>query len=253
MKFERFPIEKQEAAPEEIRMLFRGVWADELFGGQELPVGGSLYSEQLTGRLQLDFESFEDELGNYTEEGMKDFFESNGNNDKYREYIESFNSDFDPYLHFVCYQIQNKIISLLEIDQIKRTNALERTKMYVDNVPKLSEMKGKTMCGERAALAQYLLQKIGVESAYVSGVSSFDEAGEMEEGHSFIVLKDKDGQTFIFDVARPHEGNNVPSIFKTDEHFDYELLAGKEDLLVGGTEVLVGQRAYFGVGDPNVL
>ncbi len=244
-------IEDSGSGPEEIKTLFRGVWADELYSGQELPVGGSIFSEELTSKLKLDFDNFEDDLGGYTEENMIDVFKTGENQKQYEEYLNVYESDVDSYLHFICFQIQNKVARLLEIDPVKRINAMQRNQMFSDGIPNLSDLKGKSMCAERAALAQFLLQRIGIESAYVSGVSSSVESGDDMEDHSFVVLKNRDGQTLIFDVARPNDLDNMPAVYKTGETFDYELLAGKEHLLVEAEEVLHGNKVYFGVGDAN--
>jgi hypothetical protein len=251
-KFKKEDFNNSDFGPEGIKTLFRGVWADELSNGQELPINRSIIEEELTAKLLLDFENFDEELEGYTEENMKEVFESGENRKLYEEYLESFNAEIDSYLHFVCFQIQRKISKLLEIDPVSKTKPAERDAVYNEGAPTLSQMKGKTMCTERAALAQYLLQRVGIESAYVSGASSVAESGERIESHSFVVLKNRDGQTLIFDIARPHEGEDLPSIYETDEHFDYELLAGKDDLLIGGTEVLNRSRLYFGVGEAQI-
>ncbi|HMP67682.1 MAG TPA: hypothetical protein PKA60_02960 [Candidatus Paceibacterota bacterium] len=253
---ERFnnPDREYDFYPEDPKPLFRGVWAEKLYSGQELPVGGSVFSETLDTRLLLDFENFDDELGGFTEENINDFFENNRG--KYEEYLASFDTDFDPYLHFACFQVQQKVAKLLQINEIKKTNIIERMRMYNERTPKLSEMIGKTMCTERAILAQYILQKIGIESVYVGGVSTFSADGEGMEDHSFLIIKGKatPEQSFVFDVARPHDDSGVPSIYKTAENFDYDLLKDKEsNFLVEANEILTDQKVYFGVGDPNLF
>lgn len=255
---EQFRYQREsEPTPEELQPLFRGVWANGLHDGQELPLGASIFSDRLDGsvKLYLDFETFDSELGGFTEENIRQFFEDN--KELYLEYLHDHNidEDVDPYMHFACFQVQKKVEQLLDVDPVKKTNAFERNQMYAGNMPKLSEMKGKTMCGERAALAQYILRKIGVESAYVSGVTASGERGDNMEDHSYIVIVDAQNpdNTFVFDVARPHEGSGVPAIYKTDERFDYDSVYGKEEYLIGGTEVLIQNRVYFGVGDANLM
>lgn len=78
------------------------------------------------------------------------------------------------------------------------------------------------------------------------------DTDEFPESHSFIVLKHptKPESTLIFDIARPRSQHNVPRVLETDVPFTYELLQDKEELLVGATEVLQGERLWFGVGDP---
>jgi hypothetical protein len=121
--------------------------------------------------------------------------------------------------------------------------------------PKLSNLKGKTACAERAALGQYLLQRSGIESFYVSGVTMQDvkDDDESPEDHSFIVFNhpSKSNSTLIFDIARPRSQNDLPRVLETDVPFDYDLLKDEEELFIGATEVLQGGRLWFGVGDPT--
>ena len=109
------------------------------------------------------------------------------------------------------------------------------------------------MCAERAALGQYMLQRLGIESTYVGGVSMVDakDGDEYPEAHSFIVMKIPDGSgTYIFDIARPKSQHNLPRMLKTAVPFTYDLLAGKEELLVKAKEALQNSELWFGVGDP---
>lgn len=244
--------EKQESV-EGMRGIHRGIWAEHLDNNQELPVGGSLFSKELTIKLELDLAAFDEQLGGFTEENIRKVYEQN--KEGVKQWLEKVGSDIDPYTYFLCYQVQQKIHKLLEIDPNAPVNSFERQKMYRgQKPPKLSELKGRTECAERAALGQYLLQRAGAESAYVSGITMRDikDTDEFPEDHSFIVLKypTKPESTLIFDIARPRSQHNVPRILATDVPFDYDLLKDKEDLLVGASEVLQGGRLWFGVGKP---
>ncbi|HMO78853.1 MAG TPA: hypothetical protein PJ997_01715 [Candidatus Paceibacterota bacterium] len=270
---------------EEYKALPFGVWTDYVYNGQELPIGseseGFIPSSELNLRLKLDFENFDDELGGFTEENIKDFFENN--KAAYFEYLKTCNAQIDPYLHFACFQVQKKVEKLLQIDYLKPTNEAERNRMYSkDKIPKLSEMVGKTMCGERAVLAKYILQKMGIDCSYVGAFVIFDDYGNETEHHSFVVIRYKktspnfeikDGSefeaqavlqetenseeieqefsTYIFDITRPHE-NGAPSIYETEQGFDYELLSSAEnkDVIVKAKEVLGGNIEKFGIVDP---
>lgn len=192
-------------------------------------------------------------LGGFTEENIRKVYEQS--KESVKDWLEKIGSDMDPYTYFLCYQVQQKMHKLLEVDPNAPTNSFERQKMYWgQKPPKLSELKGKTECAERAALGQYLFQKAGAESAYVSGITMQDvkDTDEFPEDHSFIVLKHptKPESTLIFDIARPRSLHNVPRVLETDVPFAYELLKDKNELLVGATEVLQGGRFWFGVGEP---
>lgn len=235
-----------------IRSLYRGIWAENLDNNQELPVGGSFLNDKLNINLELDFFNFESQLINFTERNVKERYEQG--KDSLIDWLNRVGSHVDPYTYFVCYQVQRKMEALLEVDPDIPTSTLERRKLYKDrNTPKLSELKGKSECAERAALGKYLLQRIGLASTYASGITmqNAEDTNEYPEDHSFIVLKDpttKDN-SLIFDIARPKSQHNLPRILKTDVPFVYELLRNKKDLLVGATEVLQGGRFWFGVGD----
>ncbi|MCX6807536.1 MAG: hypothetical protein NTZ80_01880 [Patescibacteria group bacterium] len=244
---------KGQESAEAMREIYRGIWADRLEDGQELPIGGSLFNKELTIKLELDFMAFDEQLESFTEGNIKKVYEQS--EESVKKWLKQIGSDIDPYTYFLCYQVQQKTHELLEIDPNTPPNLFERQKMYRgQKPPKLSELKGKTYCAERAALGQYLLQKAGAESAYVSGIAMKDvkDTGEFPEDHSFIVLKHptEPESTLIFDIAKPHSQNNVPRVLKTDVPFTYELLKNKKELLVGATEVLPGGRFWFGVGEP---
>ncbi|TAK95460.1 hypothetical protein EPO05_04130 [Patescibacteria group bacterium] len=241
-------------AADVIRLLHRGVWAGKLVNGQELPVGGSLFSDDLTIRLKLDFDSFEDQLGSFTAERIWDAYERNKK--ALIEWLHKAGSNIDPYVYYACYQAQMKMQQLLEFDPVVPTNSSERKKVYDgEGIPKLSDFKGKSECAEQAALGKYLLQRIGVESAYVSGIGMQDanDSDEYPEEHSFLVMKNPKhkGGTLIFDIARPHSQKSVSRILDTDVPMTYKLLQNHEELLVGATDVLgKGGRLWFGVGEP---
>lgn len=247
------PSQEKQESVETMRSIHRGIWAERLDNDQELPIGGSLFSKELTTKLELDFATFNEHISGVTEENFKKLYEQN--KDSVIAWLEKVGSDIEPYTYFICSLVQNKIHQLLEVDLNVPTNSFERQKMYWgQKPPKLSELIGKSECGERAALGQYLLQKAGAESVYVSGITMQDvkDTDEFPEDHSFIVLKHptKPESTLIFDIARPRSQHNVPRVLETDVPFTYELLQDKKELLVGATEVLQGGRLWFGVGEP---
>lgn len=253
MENEKFESPYQSPESQNIKLLHRGIWAEKLSDGQELPLGGSMFSNELSIKLELDFKNFEDQLNKFTKENIESEYAKS--KDSVIEWLNKIGSNVDPYIYFVCWQTQQKVFNLLEADPKKPSDSWARKQAYSEGkVPKLSELKGKSECGERAALGQYLLQKAGVDTAYMSGITMADanDRKEYPEDHSFIVLKNPKNseETLIFDIARPRHQYNLPRVLKTDAPFTHELLKDKEELLVRATEVLQGGKLWFGVGDP---
>lgn len=256
-------IEKEAGRKEmsEMRGLYRGIWADALMNGEELPVGGSMFDTELTTKLKLDFNFFDDQLERFTKENIDELYEQNKVG--LIGWLESLGADIDPYLYYVCAQTQWKMQQLLKIDteepseesseRVKRS--MERQRVYAaETAPALSELRGKTECAERAALGQYLLQRIHIPSSYVSGITMHDgtDISEYPEDHSFLVLRDQNmpEKTFVFDIARPRSQHNVPRVLETDVPMTYDVLKDHSDLLIGATEALQKGRMWFGVGEP---
>lgn len=248
------PAQEQEESANAMRPLIRGVWAEQLENDEMLPLGGSLFSGKLTTRLELDFSAFDEELTGFTEESIKELYHAKAEKNVV-DWLKEIGSDIDPYTYYLCYQIQQKMHQLLDVDPNAPRHPYERKEVYRERGrPKLSELKGKTACAERAALANYLFQKANTRAAYVSGITMNNAKSDEEypSDHSFLVLDHptKPGGTLIFDIARPRSQQNMPRVLETDVPFTYELLEGKSELLVGATEVLHGGRLWFGVGEP---
>jgi hypothetical protein len=239
---------KAEKLKEENQVkIYRGIWANKLNNGEELGVGGSIFSEELTTKLKLDFESFDPDLQNATEEKMRAQFEEKG--EALKAWLDSINSDVDPYIFGIAMGIQAKIDALLEVKTGEEENPAleERQNAYFVGTPTLSGLKGKSACAERAALAQYVLQKMGVSSSYMSGVSTSNPEDGRLEDHSFVVI-DHEGTNLIFDIARPRSGNRLPRLLKPVTPFSSQTFEGTDNLLIEAEEVLQKGKLYFGVG-----
>lgn len=212
-----------------------------------------MFSEKLSTKLILDIKSFDNELSNMNKEYISNAYEKN--KDKVIEWLEKINSKADPFIFYVCTQVMLKAQQLLKVDFNNQNETGERQKIYAKaSIPKLSDFIGNAQCAEIAVLGQYMLQKIDLESSYMSGIVMDDisDQDEYPENHSFIVIKNpaKPDSTYVFDIARPRSQHNIPRILETDVPLTYELLQGKSDLLIGATEVLQGGRLWLGVGDP---
>jgi hypothetical protein len=244
------PIESRST---ELRPLHRGIWADRLTDGQKLPVGGHVFGQEMTTMLELDFKSFESELGNFNRKKIDALFAKY--QEEVRQQLKDAKANIDPYLFFILCHVQTTMDQLLASEQKENFDQAGREKLYQDqSIPKLSQFKGKAACAERAALGQYLLQKLGIESSYVSGLTMRDPKDEEElpEDHSYLVLPDlKDPDTtYIFDIARPNPQHNLPRLLKTSQPFIYNLIAGKKGYLVKTADNLDDLTLWFGVGEP---
>lgn len=234
-----------------MKKIYRGIWADRLESGQELPIGGSIFSDELTTKIILNFDEFNKELDNYhSPQKISEAYEQ-----KYgqslTDWLSRVSSKIDPYLFFVANTVQRKVQILMGVNPESPPNGLERLAKFQDDKTKLTDLIGVAMCGEQASLGQYLLQNVLQDeyaTSYMSGVETRSPSAELGN-HSFIVVRDPNSKTYIFDIARPRSGNNMPRILETDVPFTYELFSKTNNLLVGATEVLQGGRLYFGVGN----
>src|SRR3989344_1920903 len=216
-----------------MRKLYRGIWADKLELGQELPIGGSIFGDELTIKLILDFDSFNGQLENYhSPDKLSKAYEQN------KESVESWltqnGSKADPYLFFVANSVQRKVQMLMQVNPHRLVDSFERFNRFKKDRARLTDLRGLALCAEQSAFGQYLLQNVlekGYSSSYMGGVVSQDQD-----------LKNSTPKTLIFDIARPHSKNNFPRILETDVPFSYELFDGKQDFTIGATEVLEGGR-----------
>ncbi|OGL98160.1 hypothetical protein A2318_01440 [Candidatus Uhrbacteria bacterium RIFOXYB2_FULL_45_11] len=238
------------------KKLFRGVWTDTLNDNEALPVGGSLINDEVTTRLELDFKTLDIGLEQLNPEEIRAKFELR--KEDLLKWLDDAKSDVDPFTFFVCVQIQQYVNRLLEIDAAHPTNPAEREAIYRQKTtPKLSELKGQSACAERAALAQYLFQKAGVKSAYMSGITTRDASRKMESpiDHSFLILENPThpDRSYVYDVARPRETQSgLPRVLETATTFSPKQFEGKTDLLIESKEVLHGGKLWYGIGKPTM-
>ena len=234
-----------------MKKIYMGIWADILKNGEELPVGHSIFRDEHTIKLTLDFDSFNGQLGNYlSSQKVSELYEQK--QQKVTDWLTKVNSKIDPYLFLVAKVVQRKVQDLMNVKPKEPPNKLERQLKFKDDNAKLSDLRGVAMCAEQASLGQYLLQNVLEDdyfSSYMGGVEAQYLPPELTD-HSFIVVRDPDSKTYIFDIARPLYESNLPRILETDVPFNYKLFGETKNLLVGATDVLQGGRLYFGVGHP---
>ncbi|NLZ24482.1 hypothetical protein GX888_01915 [Candidatus Dojkabacteria bacterium] len=233
-----------------IKPIYRGEWATQLNNGDLLPVGGSLFSDELTLKMELDFDKFDNELLTLAPESVKKKFERN--RESIESSLEAIDSDLDPYLFFLCYAMQQTAFKLLEVQEEDTDYFSRQIDFSNKRTKKLSDTKGNAACAEIAALGQYLLQRAGLKSTYVGGITMRDpkDTSEYPEPHSFLLIDNPNNNgTLIFDISRPFS-NKSPRILKTEVPLTYELLEGKQDLLVRGDDIFGGTSLWYGVGKP---
>ncbi len=80
-------------------------------------------------------------------------------------------------------------------------------------------LNGKAVCAGYARAMQYLLQKCGVECAYVSGYI-IEESGEKSDRHAWNILK-VDGDYYYLDTTWDDSSNTIQEVRKTSYGFDY--------------------------------
>lgn len=241
--------ESKSSIPE-IKQLYEGQWADKLVDGQEIQVGRNLYGGRDLNMI-LDFSSFEGKLSRFSKDTVQQHYENV--KETWDNYIKSNNADIDPFLAYQCYVVLHHVNSLLDVANQEKGFENKRNEIvYRTTTPKLSDFTRVSMCVERAALTQYLFQKIEVNSSYVSGVKFFEpELGSDSsyEHHAFVVLNDprKPGTTLIFDPSDTVNGDKIPAIVRTDKEYTYDLLRGKKNICISGTEVFSKSRSGYGI------
>lgn len=237
-----------------MQKIYRGIWADTLKGNDELPVGGSIFSEELTTKLKLDFENINEQIKNY--ETPKKIFEAYKNNEKeIQEWMKTYNTKIDPLLYFTLNNVQLKTQEILKTNNKTKIDPIKRFEIYRKENAKLTDLIGNAMCAEHAALGQYLLQNTLPEkcsSAYMSGVFANEKLNYLLD-HSFIVLNDANNETYIFDIANPMPTTNLPVVYKTNIDFNKDLFKKTNNRLVEAREIFEKKvKKYFGVGHEQI-
>src|SRR5690606_3108677 len=112
----------------------------------------------------------------------------------------------------VSVQVQGKMEQMLAVKRDEEDTYFPRFDKYKDGkTPNLSEFKGISQCAEQVLVAKYLLDKAGMKSVYCSGITMNDPENpeEFPEDHSFLIMPNTKGGTYVFDVARPKSSYNL--------------------------------------------
>lgn len=210
-----------------------------------IPVGGeSMFSSETNIKAKADFENLKDFLNNT--HSMADEY----NVTKIKEQLTAQGININP-------ETFAKLIAFSRnYDKQFPPNpqgAIIREKLYKEKEVKISDVfvSNGAECAEIAALAQFYLQREGVQSSYFSGEVCWDkdEDNPESESHSFILLKDGD-KTYIYDPTNPLTipSGKFPSLYTTTKDFESEVRLGKKRF-VTAKGIGSNKEAYFGVSN----
>lgn len=244
--------EDTDSTPSEAKPLHRGLWADVIKDGDQIPVGGSIFSDNLDIILNVDTDWLNGKIENFTKERVDEAFRGE-NGEKFKKWIEDSGTKIDAETLHALFQVLMKMRALLQVND--DTDAMKRTEIYISKAgTKLSEMVGQSMCAEQAIVGKLLLDRIGIKSVLMEGVHV--DAKDQEPGdHAFLILDDSQGEgSLIFDIARPKASlNGYPRILRSNRKIDYSVFEGKNNYVIPATDVYNGQTLYYGVGNPSLM
>ena len=246
-------ITKKEAGKSiDITPLYRGVWADRIKDGDQIPVGGSIFSDELDIIMEVDTEWLKDKTVNFTREKLDELYNSD-NGQLLKKWVEDNGIKVDPMiLHHLLY-VQNKMRALLEVGD--ESVAVARKDLYLSQRrAKLSEFVGQSECAEQAVVGKLLLDKIGIKSTFMEGVHVDSKESDPFD-HSFLVLDDLSGEgSLIFDIARPKASvSGYPRILRSEKKLDPTVFEGKNNYVVPAVDIYNGSNIYYGVGHSSLM
>lgn len=248
------PSGSQDTESPEQRTLYRGVWADKIKDGDTLPVGGSIFSDELDIMLDIDTAWMDQETEGFTNERINEVFAAS-NREKFEKWAgeNNINVDLDLDTLHRLYQVQMKMRKLLKVGD--ESVARERKDLYLkDRRAKLSDFIGRSECAEQAAVGKLLLDKLGVKSTLMEGVH-VDSKDDYPSDHSFLIVDDPQGEgSLIFDIARPKASvDGFPRILRSDKKIDYSIFEGKNNYVIPVKDIYSGTTLYYGVGHSSLL
>ena len=245
-------MESTNSLTTQLTRLHWGIWGT-LENNTKLPVGGSIFSHELTIDLLLDYDSFE----SLPQEKVSDLYTDR--KDEFRKWFNDlpkiFSKSLDAETFFTLIMVQNGIKKRLNIpDTQERDAEKERNSKYHSNTtpPKLSDFKDATaFCAERAALAQYILQWLNIPSVYMSGITFFDDS-EKSQSHSWIVLYPDSEKSLVWDIARPQEW--LPNLYTVNGRISLDMFSRANNAYIKTQKLWKNSQRYFWVSDkPQLL
>jgi hypothetical protein len=233
--------------------LYRGQWIEaSLSDNQLVKTGGSVFSEELTVQLRLNFSFFKEQIATWTKERVD--AKVGEKKAEVADQLTRAGIDLDPELVVRALLVQAKTDALLQV-VADHDPGMQRHAIYAQkgDPPALSDFKGISACAERALIAKHLCDLVGMRATYMSGVAAqYDPQGAIthETDHSFLVLPNN-GSSFVFDVARKCS-NGWPRIVVMDHEMSLERFLSAKNLLVTGSCPFSSSsgKMLFGVGNP---
>lgn len=232
--------------------LYRGRWATTLTTGQIIAVGGrSFFSEHLDLMLTLDFNNFPnadlaklpDKVNQYFRDSSEQIQRWLGNNQ-----IQGLSAEL-----YCKISATQKLVDHLLVVEDNNDALQERSRIYNQPNPKLSDLIAKSACAERALLGKHILDLVGLDCSYVSGVCCTDyHNSDLEtqlSDHSFIVINVGQDQTIVFDIARKHS-NGLPRLLNSIIPLRPQVFSNTQNLLVECQALFSHSKLFCGVGNP---
>ena len=217
---------------------------EQIDENDHIPVVGSIFSDQLSIEIQLDFSSVQSLFGEMRNTADKI------NHAKLDQWLRSLAIPINEGLFSVLYAF-TKIWEKWYPENPERSVARQRLYEEMGRTIRLSDILAENAaeCAEIAAVAKYYLQMESVYSKYISGEVLWEKSCEFAEEHSFLLIA-TDRVSYIYDPTNPTATTqgNVPSIFTTMVDFAKETSKGRKRF-VTAHNILDGKEAYFGVNN----
>lgn len=247
---------KPEASPKAeesaIKPLYRGLWAEEIEEGDTIPVGGSIFSDDLDIMLEVDTSWMAEKADKFTKERVDEVYESK-NKAIFEPWIETNGIKIDAETFHKLLQVQTVARQLLKVGD--ESVAKQRKDMYLSgNKAKLSDFVGNSECAEQAVVGKMLLDKLGIKSTFMEGVH-VDGKDFDPNDHAFLLLEDTQGDgSLIFDISRPKASvSGYPRILRTKDKIEYSTFEGKNNYVVPAVDIYNGTTLYYGVGHSSLM
>lgn len=236
---------ESDQTPKIEQLYGRSYKIDKLSNGDHLPVGGSIFDNELTTKLELDFDKFTE----FTKDTQQ--LAANYDKEKLKEWLVSADIDIDAELFAKLFAFGEMLKTRYPVDSSDTTMRMGLYHQSPNIAPTLSHIfsNGAQECSEITALAQYFLQQESVKSSFLNGEVLWDKTNKWGEPHNFIFINSGTDQ-YIYDPSNPTSTTqgDFPSIYTTKANFMEEIRRDKQSF-VTADNIISKKQAYYGVGD----
>lgn len=211
-----------------------------------IPIGGNIFNNELTTSVVADFDRFEGLFGEMQKRA------AGYNIEGLRRWLQTSGIDVNEKLFASLFAFTQAMEAQYPRKPSEQATPREEAYARASNGKvKLSEVfeNSNAACAEIAAIAQYYLQRQGVQSSFFNGEVLWEKDHEFAEPHSFILIRDGK-RRYIFDPANPTDTTQgkFPSIYIPKANFDEEVRKN-EKKYVTATNLISKRDAYYGVGN----